>query len=235
MSTGSKIAALLGAAGVVAAGCGSSHNAAPSPPPPPPPTMAAGDATKLLLSKDELGGIVGTKFNYADKELPGGDTLSDPSPVDQGNPACDAFFGPNNATVRTPYVAYRVQVVQEDDTENYTHSVTQAAIVVADPGAAKQLLSDAFEKPLGPCDGQKIRFKNGELVWTFHKGAVSDTDVRWMAVTAAPDTGQPTTWGCGIEARAKNNVVVFAKVCQDGNGSPSATAVVDKISAKIPG
>jgi hypothetical protein len=232
MSTGSKIAALLGAAGVVAAGCGSSHNAAP--PPPPPPTMAAGDATKLLLSKGELGGIVGTTFNYADKELPGWDTLSDPSPVDQGNPDCDAFFGPNNATVRTPYVAYRVQVVQEDDTENYTHSVTQAAIVVADPGAAKQLLSDAFVKPLGACDGQKIHFKGGGLVWTFHKGAISDTDVRWTAVTAAPDTGQPNTWGCGIEARAKNNVVVFTKVCQDGNGSPSATAVVDEISSKIP-
>jgi hypothetical protein len=230
MSTGSKIAALLGAAGVVAAGCGSSDNAATSPP----PTITAGDATKLLLSKVELGAIVGTTFNYADKELPGWDTLSDPSPVAMGDPVCDAFFGPNNETVRPPFISYRVQVVQEDDTENYTHSVTQAAIVVADPGAAKQMLSDAFVNPLSTCDGQKIVFKNGGLVWTFHKGAISDTDVRWTAETAAPD-GQPTTWACAIEARVKNNVVVFAKVCQDSDGSPSATAVVDTISAKIPG
>lgn len=235
MLTGSKIAALLGAAGVVAAGCGSSHNAAPSPPPPPSATMAAGDATKLLLSKDELGRIVGTKFNYADKELPGSDALTDPSIVDQGNPVCDAFFGPNTTSVRTAYVAFREQVVQEDDTEDYTHSVKQSVIVVADPGAAKQLLSDAFATPLGTCDGQKIHFRIGALIWTFHKGVISDTVVQSMAVTAAPDTGQPTTWGCGIEARVKNNVVVFAKVCEDGNGSPSATAIVDKISAKIPG
>jgi hypothetical protein len=195
--------------------------------------MATGDVTKLLLSKDELGVIVGTKFNYADKE-PGWDTLSDPDTIDQGNPACDALFGPSTATAGTAYVAYRDQVVQEDK-DTFTHSVKQAAIVVADPGAAKQLLSDAFAKPLGTCDGQKIHTKDGTKGWTFHKGAISDTDVRWMAVTQALDTGQPTAWGCGIEARAKNNVVVFAKDCQDGNGSPSATSIVDKISAKIPG
>jgi hypothetical protein len=235
MSTGRKIAALLGAAGVVAAGCGSGHNAAPSPPPSPSATMAAGDATKLLLSKDELGRIVGTNFDYADKELPGSEKLTDPSIVDQGNPVCDAFFGPNTTSVRTAYVAFREQVVQEDDTENYTHSVKQSVIVVADPGAAKQLLSDAFATPLGACDGQEIHFKVGRLIWTFHNGVISDTVVQSMAVTAAPDTGQPTTWGCGIEAHAKNNVVVFAKVCEDGNGSPSATAIVDQISAKIPG
>jgi hypothetical protein len=230
MSTGSKIAAFLGLAGVVAAGCGGSTNAAPSAPPP----VAAGDATKLLLTKDELGRIVGTTFNYADKELPGSETLTDPSIVDQGNPVCDAFFGPNTTSVRTAYLAFREQVVQEDDTENYTHSVKQSAIVVADSGAAKQLLSDAFATPLGACDGQKIHFKIGQLVWTFHKGVTSDTVVQWMAVTAAPDTGKPTTWGCGIEARAKNNVVVFAKVCQDGDGSPSATAIADQLAAKIP-
>jgi PknH-like extracellular domain len=230
-----------GAAGLFAlavSGCASGHTAAPSstaPPPPPPPPFEVAKADTLLLNADEMNAIMGVKLDYQDKPAPGWSQPPDPNVIDQGNAGCEPLFGPSTASVGTVYTAYR-QNSSYESKDAYDHIVTQEVVIVADAGAAKQLLSDAVTKPLSSCDGQKVHIKDGKFQRLIKKTAVSDSDVRFVVSSLNMDPpNAPTGFNCADEVRAKNNVVIYTFVCQNGNGAPLTTAIVDKISGKVPG
>ncbi|WP_082972920.1 sensor domain-containing protein [Mycobacterium sp. E2497] len=235
------------AAITVAVGCaggkGGGHSATPAAPtgtttvtttapapPPPPPTMAPTSIDSLILAPATVGDIVGTKFDYVAKPPPG--FLSPPKPVAvvEGNPECGALYGPNTDSFGD-YTAYRANSYEHDMT--HPPLVNQDVAMVADAKTATQLLDTAFAKPLNSCDNAVT--KNSFNMYTkWQKIDVTATDVRWTATGLK--NGQVVGSVCAKEARAKNNVVIYAQVCEEGNGAPTALAtIVDKISEKIPG
>jgi hypothetical protein len=229
-----------GAAGLFAlavSGCGSGHSAAPSspPPPPPPPAFDMAKTDTLVLNADEINAVTGLKLNYQDKAAPGWTQPSKPSVLDQGDPACLPLWGFSTASVGTVYTAYR-QNTSREDKDTFDHSVSQTIVVVADAGAAKQLLSDAVAKPLSACDGKIIHIKDQKTLVQIHKTLVSDIDVKYQtALMTMDEPQQPTGWACVDDVQVKSNVVVDATVCQNGNGAPLAKTVADKISGKVSG
>ena len=194
-----------------------------------------GKADTLLLNADEMNAITGLKLNYQDKPAPGWTQPGPPDVVDQGDPQCDHLLGFDTSAIGTVYTAYR-QNRSYEDKDSYTHEILQQVALVADPGTAKQVLSDTFAKPANACDGKTMHIKDGKTMRSFHKTAVSDTDVRVMVASLSLDPpNQPTGFGCAMDARAKSNVVIYVTVCQNGNGGPLATAIVDKLSTRVPG
>ncbi|MFE2958874.1 sensor domain-containing protein [Nocardia tengchongensis] len=221
--------ATVGLFALAVSGCGSGQSTSNE------PMFEVGKADTLLLNADGMNAVTGLKLNYQDKAAPGWTEPSDPDVVDQGDSKCDGLLGFNTSTIGTTYTAYRGNVSNESK-DSYTHYVIQQVALVADPGAAKQVLSDQFANPTNACDGKTMHVKGGKALRSFHKTAVSDTEVRVMIASLSLDPpNQPTGWGCAVEAHAKNNVVIYVSVCQNGNGAPTASAIVDKLSTNIPG
>ncbi|MFJ9371104.1 sensor domain-containing protein [Nocardia sp. NPDC101769] len=210
-------------------GCGSGQSTSTT------PMFEVSKADTLPLNADEMNAVTGLKLNYQDKVAPGYIEPPDPYVADQGDQQCVGLLGFDTSTIGTIYTAYRQNTSQEGK-EDYTHNITQEVVLVADPGTAKKMLSDALAKPASACDGKTIHIKDGKVRRSFHKTAVSDTDVSVMISSLNLDPpNQPTGWGCAVDAHAKSNVVIYAMACQSGNGAPTAKAIVDKVSTKVPG
>ena len=217
----------------LAVGCGGGQgggHSAPSVTPTATPPFASNSIDSLILAPDLIGDIVGAKFNFVDKPVPGWILPPDPDVIDEGNPECQALFGPYLNSVGLVYTAWRNNLYKEDK-DTYDHVIKQAVATVADSKTAMQLLDNAFTKPLNSCNNAVIHEKDDKYHWKFQK--TDDTDVRWTA-TELQD-GQVVGWVCANEARAKNNVVIFVQVCQNGNGAPTAATILNKISDKVPG
>ena len=231
------VASALGVGVVaVAVGCGG-HSTTPAAPTAPPPTVAptfpSNRIDSLVLAPDVIGDIVGTKFNWASHPPPGWTLPPPPYVIDEGNPECDALMGPDTNTVGVVYTAWRHNIYKEDN-DTFDHAVEQVVATAADSKTAAQLLDNAFIKPLDSCNNAIVhRPKDDKFRWRFQKADATDTDVRWTS-TELQD-GQVVGWVCANEARAKNNVVIFVQVCQNGNGAPTAATILNKISEKIPG
>ena len=197
------------------------------------PMVAPTSIDSLILAPDVIGEIVGTKFNYVFQPPPGWTAPLKPlQDFDEGNPDCQALLGPNTNSVGATYTAWRSNDYQEDK-HTKDHVVGQAVATVTDPNAATQLLDTAFAKFVNSCDNAVIHPKIFINKIKFQKTEVTDTDVRWTS-TELKD-GQITGRTVAYEARAKNNVVIFVSVGQNGNGAPTAATILNKISEKIPG
>ncbi|WP_322860236.1 sensor domain-containing protein [Mycobacterium europaeum] len=229
------LTAALGA-GVVAlvAGCGGGQSGHSTKPVTPTvvPTLAPSAVDSLILAPDVVGDIVGAKLNWASKPPPGWTSPPVAEIADEGNFECEPLLRPDNYSIGVVYTAWRNNQYKEDK-DTYDHSVFQAVATVADAKAATQLLANAFTKRLDPCNNTVIHLKDDKFRWRLQKTDATDTNVRWMATELKDD--EVVGWVCASEGRAKNNVVLYARVCQYGNGAPAAAAILDKISAKIPG
>ncbi|MEM6107664.1 sensor domain-containing protein [Mycobacterium sp. 050272] len=196
------------------------------------PTIAPKDINALIVPPDAAGELLGTKFNWVGSPPPGWTSPPSPFVIDEGNPECDAAMGLDSNTVGVVYTAWRSNHYKEDK-DTFDHAVYQVVATVADPKAAKQLLADALGKPLNDCNNVVIHRKDDKYHWRIQKSSSTDTEVLWTATELLD--GQVVGWVCANEARAKNNVVISAQVCQNGNGAPVAKNMADMISAKIPG
>ncbi|WP_156751755.1 sensor domain-containing protein, partial [Mycobacterium sp. E2497] len=233
------IVSALGAVVVaLAVGCGggqggghSATSVAPSPTPTVGPTLALNRIDELLVPPEVVGDIVGSKLNWTGTPPPGWTRPPSPPVIDEGNPDCAALFGLDTNTVGVAYTGWRSNLYKEDK-DTYEHAVRQAVATVVDSKAATVLLGNAFAKRLDACSNAVIHL-SGKYRWRFQKTDATDTGVRWTGTEL--EDGQITGWVCASEARAKNNVVIYAQVCQWGNGAPAAATILDNISAKIPG
>ncbi|OBH06516.1 sensor domain-containing protein [Mycobacterium sp. E3247] len=185
----------------------------------------------LILAPDLINEIVGAKLNWASKPPPGATSPPVAAFVDEGNPQCEPLIAPDTYSVGVAYTAWRSNLYKEDK-DTYEHAVRQAVATVVDSKAATVLLGDAFAKRLDACSNAVIHL-SGKYRWRFQKTDATDTGVRWTGTEL--EDGQITGWVCASEARAKNNVVIYAQVCQYGNGAPATATVLDKMSEKIPG
>ncbi|MEM6107661.1 sensor domain-containing protein [Mycobacterium sp. 050272] len=194
--------------------------------------MVPKDIDSLILLPEVVGEIVGAKLNWASKPPPGFNYPPTPTAVEEGNAECGALLGPDTSTVGEDYTAWR-SIKYREEKDKFDHTAFQAVVIVADAKAAIQLLDNAFGKHLNPCNNAVIHRKDESDPWRFQKTDSTDRYARWTATELRDD--QVIGWVCSNEARAKNNVVTFAFVCQYGNGAPAAAAILDKISEKIPG
>ncbi|MCV7398312.1 sensor domain-containing protein [Mycobacterium paraseoulense] len=229
------MASALGAVVALAVGCGGGPTGEHSSKPATPtvaPTLSPDAIDSLILAPDVASDIVGSKLNWASKPPPGWISPPVAAFADEGNPECEPLIGPDTYSVGVAYTAWRNNGYKEDK-DTYDHSVRQAVATVTDAKAATQLLGDAFVKRLDSCGNTVVHLKDDKYRWRFQKTDATGTDARWTA-TELQD-GQVTGWVCANEARAKSNVVIYAQVCQFGNGAPAAATILDKISAKIPG
>ncbi|OBI23388.1 sensor domain-containing protein, partial [Mycobacterium sp. E2497] len=182
------------------------------------PTLALNRIDELILAPDVVSDIVGAKLNWASKPPPGATRPQPPIAVDEGNPECAALMGPAADTVGVVYTAWRSNQYRDNDTDTFEHAVYQAVATVVDSKAATVLLGNAFAKRLDACSNAVIHL-SGKYRWRFQKTDATDTGVRWTGTEL--EDGQITGWVCASEARAKNNVVIYAQVCQWGNGAPA--------------
>ncbi|WP_156764167.1 sensor domain-containing protein, partial [Mycobacterium sp. E3247] len=185
----------------------------------------------LILAPDLINEIVGAKLNWASKPPPGATSPPVAAFVDEGNPQCEPLIAPDTYSVGVAYTAWRSNLYKEDK-DTYEHAVRQAVATVVDSKAATVLLGDAFAKRLDACSNAVIHL-SGKYRWRFQKTDATDTGVRWTGTEL--EDGKPTGWICPNVARAKNNVIITAQVCQYGNGAPATATVLDKMSEKIPG
>ncbi|OBH28383.1 hypothetical protein A5692_22905, partial [Mycobacterium sp. E342] len=175
--------------------------------------------------------IVGAKLNWASKPPPGATSPPVAAFADEGDPECEPLIAPDTYSVGVAYTAWRSnQYREEKDTSG--HAVYLAVATVADAKTATQLLDNGLAKPVNSCDNAVLHRKDDISRWRFQKTDAAGKDLTWTA-TELQD-GKPTGWICPNVARAKNNVIITAQVCQYGNGAPATATILDKMSEKIP-
>ncbi|WP_197514327.1 sensor domain-containing protein, partial [Mycobacterium sp. E342] len=144
--------------------------------------------------------------------------------ADEGDPECEPLIAPDTYSVGVAYTAWRSNLYKEDK-DTYEHAVRQAVATVVDSKAATQLLDNGLAKPVNSCDNAVLHRKDDISRWRFQKTDAAGKDLTWTA-TELQD-GKPTGWICPNVARAKNNVIITAQVCQYGNGAPATATILD--------
>lgn len=91
--------------------------------------------------------------------------------------------------------------------------------------ATADAANGAFHRILdrtGGCAGQTatMHIDNGATqVWSFVKGAITDTDAAWSKREPGTDRR------CYIQTRVQENVLLQSKVCESGDGGPAVNAL----------
>jgi PknH-like extracellular domain len=109
---------------------------------------------------------------------------------------------------------------QESQTDD-THFVKQAVGVFATNDAATRAYHRVIDRTVG-CSGQTtgMHLQDGTTqVWSFASGPPTATDAAWGRQEAGTDRR------CFFQTRLRENVLLQAKVCQSGNGSPAVNVL----------
>lgn len=102
-----------------------------------------------------------------------------------------------------------------------THLVKQAVGVFATNDAATRAFQRVVDRTQG-CSGQTTTMHLDNFVnevWTFTGTTVTPTDAVWVKQEAGIDRR------CFVQTRLRENVLLQAKVCQPGNGSPAVNVL----------
>ena len=177
---------------------------------------APGVVNYAVLPKGSVSNIIGARLNHEW-------TFTEPFQafwVD--NPVCN-----NWADIGLPEVygdpdlaAFNGAVTQESPTDA-THLVKQAVGVFATNDAAGRALDRVVDRTAGSA-GQTTAMHLDNFsteVWTFTGGATTATETDWVKQEAGTDRR------CFVTTRLRENVLLQAKVCQSGNGSPAVNVL----------
>ena len=177
---------------------------------------APGVVNYAVLPKGSVSNIIGARLNHEW-------TFTEPFQafwVD--NPVCN-----NWADIGLPEVygdpdlaAFNGAVTQESPTDA-THLVKQAVGVFATNDAAGRAFDRVVDRTAG-CAGQTTAMHLDNFsteVWTFTGGATTATETDWVKQEAGTDRR------CFVTTRLRENVLLQAKVCQSGNGSPAVNVL----------
>lgn len=192
-------------------------SASPTPKPVPPPLVTPDRLRTLLIPPDVSGPIVGSPLGF--EKL-----FNQPAPaIDLGDrSSCAVLFGPTVHDYGRDWTAYK-GAQQKNAEDNADHVVGQGAGSYQDPDTARRAFIAAFPPSLTQCSSVAVnnpRDNNPEITWRFDVSSVDGASARWSRVQL--NGGQPTDWGCAYEARLKSNVVLYASVCEHGDGGAAA-------------
>lgn len=191
----------------------------PTPKPVPPPLVTADRLRTLVVPPDVSGPIVGSPLGF--EKL-----FNQPAPaIDLGDrSSCAVLFGPTAHDYGRDWTAYK-GAQQKNAEDNADHVVGQGAASYPDPETARRAFASAFPPALVDCNSVAVnnpRDKDAQITWRFDVSSVDGASARWSRVQL--NGGQPADWSCAYEARLKSNVVVYASVCEHGDGGVAAAA-----------
>ncbi len=169
-----------------------------------------------VLPKGSVGNIVGATMRFESLFTEPVQTFS----VDL--PACNnwADVGLPDVYADPDLASFNGAVTQESPTDA-THLVKQAVGVFATTDAADRAFHRVVDRTVG-CNAQTTAMHLDNFttqVWTFTGGPASATDADWVKQEAGTDRR------CFTTTRKRENVLLQAKVCQSGNGSPAVNAL----------
>jgi hypothetical protein len=194
-------------------------SASPTAKPVPPPLVTPDRLRTLLVPPDVSGPIVGSPLGF--EKL-----FNQPAPaIDLGDrSSCAVLFGPTVHDYGREWTAYK-GAQQKNAEDNADHVVGQGAGSYSDPDAARHAFTVAFPPSLSDCNSVAVnnpRDNDPQITWRFDVSNVDGASARWSRVQL--NGGKPTDWSCAYEARLKSNVVLYASVCEHGNGGAAAAS-----------
>ncbi|NGX07839.1 sensor domain-containing protein [Mycobacteroides franklinii] len=189
---------------------------------PPAPVIVTPDkADSVIISADDVGRLVGSPLTYEFKSTTPSDSLA--------TGKCKALTGLRSESLGDEWTTYRGSRQQE--TENrYDHIVWQSVVLFPDTKAAANQLQAGYPPSLSSCTGS--RQTEGDTEWQIGDVSNNGTSVKW--VRQQTQDGKPSGWRCFYDYRAKNNVLFGSLLCQNGNGAPIVSAIVDRMAEWIP-
>ncbi|PND56036.1 hypothetical protein CRM90_19380 [Mycobacterium sp. ENV421] len=217
-----RLAAILGAAAVLLAGCAQTvAGSAVSNPAQGITPLRAGDTDQVLIGPAQLRDIIGVKLQTdADqtRPIPGSSAVPACSALDAAGMA--AFLGDNSLGMH---------VMLFTDGDKHDHVVAEAVAIYADAAAAAAQFATGT-KNAKACDGQRALSSGGDAAWKFTVPDINADTVRW----SKQQIGIPFDWTCYAEARLRNNAIVQAMACQgDDGGQVAVTTMTDRMSASV--
>jgi hypothetical protein len=198
--------------------------------PVPPPVVTPDRLRTLVLPPDVSGPIVGSPLGF--EKL-----FNQPAPaIDLGNrSSCAVLFGPTVRDYGREWTAYK-GAQQKNAEDNADHVVGQGAGSYPDADTARRAFAAAFPPSLSDCNSVAVnnpRDNNPQITWRFDVAAVDGASARWGRVQLID--GKPADWSCAYEARLKSNVVLYASVCEHGDGgAAAATQLTDRMLIWFP-
>jgi len=120
--------------------------------------------------------------------------------------------------------------VTQTSATDVTHFVKQAVGVFATVDAAQRAFHRVVDRAVG-CSGQTTAMHLDNFttqVWSFTAGPGSATEQDWVKQEIGPGGG-PLDRRCFVTTRARENVLLQAKVCQSGNGGPAVNVLAGAI------
>ena len=185
--------------------------------PVPPPLVTPDRLRTLLVPPDVSGPMVGSPLGF--EKL-----FNQPaSAIDLGDrSSCAVLFGPTVHDYGRDWTAYK-GAQQKNAEDNADHVVGQGAGSYEDPEAARRAFAAAFPPALTNCSSVAVnnpRDNNAQISWRFDVSSIDGATARWSRVQL--NGGHATDWNCGYEARLKSNVVLYASVCEHGEGGAAA-------------
>ncbi|MEU9808827.1 sensor domain-containing protein [Mycobacterium sp. NPDC050853] len=189
---------------------------------PPPPVLVTPDkADSILISADDVGRLVGSPLTYEFKSTSPSDSAA--------SGKCQALAGLRSESLGEEWTTYRGSRLQETE-KRYDHIVWQAVVLFPDAKAAASQLQAAYPPSLTSC--QDSRQTEGDTEWRIGEFSNNGTSVKW--VRQELQDGKPAGWRCFYDYRVKNNALFGGLLCQNGNGAPIVTAIVDRMAEWIP-
>jgi hypothetical protein len=145
------------------------------------------------------------------------------------------LFGPSAHDYGRDWTAYK-GAQQKNSEENADHVVSQGAGSYPDADSARRAFAAAFPPSLSDCNAVAVnnpRDNNPQITWRFDVSSVDAASARWSRVQLTG--GNPSDWSCAYEARLKSNVVLYASVCEHGDGGAAAvTQITDRMLIWFP-
>lgn len=189
---------------------------------PPPPVLVTPDkAESIIISADDVGRLVGSPLTYEFKSTSPSDSTA------MGK--CKELAGLRTDSLGDEWTTYRGSRLQETQ-DRYDHIVWQAVVLFPDAKAAASQLQAAYPPSLASC--QDSRLTEGDTEWRIGEFSNTGTSAKW--VRQELKDGKPAGWRCFYDYRVKNNALFGSLLCQNGNGAPIVTAIVDRMAEWIP-
>lgn len=228
-SVGARLCAagVLVAVSALLAGCEKSvaGMAVRDPNVPPGKILKKSDIDELLLSPDELDGIMGASGLGVTLDE---DTLNDNSDAVSDPDCAGAAYGAQEVAYGdSGYTAVRDQIVREPG-DNNAHWLEQVVALYPSAAEAKKFLQESKEK-WQDCAGSLVTYDSSDqpLTWEVSDVTAEDTSITQMSTPEVASSG-----GCHHSMAVAANVIAEAWACGD-DVVDQATSITSAIGDKV--
>lgn len=177
-------------------------------------------ANSLIVPKNDVAELVGSTLDYEGK-------ASNPSSATvDGKESCRALMVPLTTDIGDKWTTYR-NVWYQETKDSFSHLITQRVLLYPSRDDATATYAKEFAADSRTCSGEDLKIDTA--TWRASVRDASEDHTRWVLDEIVD--GNPSGWRCMAEARAIDNVLFMAMICQRGNAAPAVKAIVDRMAA----